>query len=164
MFSCTHAHTHTHTKLRWNAVVYNLETSALREEQRLRVKSYVFWDVTSCSPFRVNRRFEGTCRLHPQSRRISQIREQHEGRKSTVCLLPDSCWFQDWCSSTLKMNATYCCETSVKFKLSAWYYIPYVHNRLCENLKEDWMKLDPDNDGSMMQQATSLYVKRIEVN
>jgi hypothetical protein len=28
---------------------------------------------------KVNRRFEGTCRLHYHGRRISQIRNQHEG-------------------------------------------------------------------------------------
>jgi hypothetical protein len=127
------------------------------------VKSYVFWDITPCSPFKVNRRFGGTCRLHPQSRRISQRRHQHEGSKKHSLLVPDSCWFLGWYSFTLKMNATCCCETSVKFKLSAWHYIPYVHNSLCENLKEDRLKLDPDNDGLMMKQATSLYAKWTEI-
>jgi hypothetical protein len=36
------------------------------------VMSSIFWDITSYSPLRVNRRFEGTCRLHLQCRRICQ--------------------------------------------------------------------------------------------
>jgi hypothetical protein len=39
----------------------------------------VFWD-TSCSPLKVNRRFGGTCRLHLQVRRMSQIRNYREAR------------------------------------------------------------------------------------
>jgi hypothetical protein len=34
--------------------------------------SYIFWDITPCSPLIVNRRFEGTCRLRLQCRRMSQ--------------------------------------------------------------------------------------------
>jgi hypothetical protein len=41
-------------------------------------KSSLFWDITQCSPLKVNRRFGGTCRLHFQGRRISQARNQHE--------------------------------------------------------------------------------------
>jgi hypothetical protein len=36
------------------------------------MKSPIFWDMTPCSPSEVNQRFGGTCRLHLQSRRISQ--------------------------------------------------------------------------------------------
>jgi hypothetical protein len=35
-----------------------------------------FWDITLCSPLKVNRHFGGTCRLHLQGRRISQARNQ----------------------------------------------------------------------------------------
>jgi hypothetical protein len=38
----------------------------------------VFWDITSYSPLNVNPRFRGTCSLHLQSRRISQIINLHE--------------------------------------------------------------------------------------
>jgi hypothetical protein len=38
------------------------------------LKSSIFWDITPCSPLKVNRRFGGTCRLHIQGRRISQAR------------------------------------------------------------------------------------------
>jgi hypothetical protein len=30
------------------------------------LKSSVFWYITPCSPLKVTRRFEGTCRLHLQ--------------------------------------------------------------------------------------------------
>jgi hypothetical protein len=36
--------------------------------------SSIFWDITPCSPWKVNRRFGGTYRLHLQSRRISVAR------------------------------------------------------------------------------------------
>jgi hypothetical protein len=36
------------------------------------LKSTVFWDITACSPLRVNRRFGGTFSLHFQGRRISR--------------------------------------------------------------------------------------------
>jgi hypothetical protein len=45
-------------------------------------KSSVFWDITPCSPLKVNQRFGGTSRLHLQGRSISQARNQ----------LPASCW------------------------------------------------------------------------
>jgi hypothetical protein len=32
----------------------------------------IFWDITQCSPLKVNRCFGGTCRLHLQGRRISR--------------------------------------------------------------------------------------------
>jgi hypothetical protein len=36
------------------------------------MKSIIFWDITPCSPVRVNWRFGGTYRLHLQGRRISR--------------------------------------------------------------------------------------------
>jgi hypothetical protein len=41
-------------------------------------KSSIFWDITPCSPLKVNRRFGGTCRLHLQGRRISKERNRRE--------------------------------------------------------------------------------------
>jgi hypothetical protein len=41
-------------------------------------KSFVFWDITQCSPLKVSGRFGGTCRRHLQCRRISQARNQRE--------------------------------------------------------------------------------------
>jgi hypothetical protein len=42
------------------------------------MKGSIFWNLTACSPFKVNRRFEGTYRLHLQCRRIREGRNQHE--------------------------------------------------------------------------------------
>jgi hypothetical protein len=44
----------------------------------------MFWDMTPCSPLKVNRRFRGTCRLHLQGRRISQERKQLEAGGSII--------------------------------------------------------------------------------
>jgi hypothetical protein len=35
------------------------------------MKSNIFWDITPCSPLKINRRFGGTYRLHLQGRKIS---------------------------------------------------------------------------------------------
>jgi hypothetical protein len=42
------------------------------------MKSTIFWDITPCSPLKVNRCLGGTCRLSFQGRRISHKRNQHE--------------------------------------------------------------------------------------
>jgi hypothetical protein len=44
------------------------------------LKSSVFWDVTPCSPLKVNHRFGRICRLQPRGRRVIQ----------TISLLPAS--------------------------------------------------------------------------
>jgi hypothetical protein len=49
------------------------------------MKSVIFWDVTSCSLLRCNRRFGGTYRLHLQSRRKFQ---QEPASKQVA----SSCW------------------------------------------------------------------------
>jgi hypothetical protein len=36
------------------------------------MKSNIFWDITPCSPLKVNRRFGGTYRLHLQGRRKAE--------------------------------------------------------------------------------------------
>jgi hypothetical protein len=43
------------------------------------MKSIIFWDITSCNPLKVNRRFGGTYRLHMLGR-ISRGRYQRESR------------------------------------------------------------------------------------
>jgi hypothetical protein len=40
------------------------------------INNYIFWDIKSCSPLKVNRNFGGICRLHFQSRR-SQAKNQN---------------------------------------------------------------------------------------
>jgi hypothetical protein len=45
------------------------------------MKSSIFWDIKLCSPLKYNRRFGGTCRLLPQSIRITQgTRNQHKSK------------------------------------------------------------------------------------
>jgi hypothetical protein len=47
------------------------------EHKATSIKSYIFWDITPCSPLKVNRRFGGTCRLQQS-------------------FLPSSLWFLAW--------------------------------------------------------------------
>jgi hypothetical protein len=37
------------------------------------MKRPIFWNITPCSPLKVNQRFGGKCRLHLQGRRISSL-------------------------------------------------------------------------------------------
>jgi hypothetical protein len=85
----------------------------------MRLKNSVLWDITPCSPLKVNRSFGTTCRLHLQCRRISQARNQHEAGskhslKSTGCQFQAGFFFGY--SSNLAMEATCCSETSVYFQ------------------------------------------------
>jgi hypothetical protein len=71
------------------------------------MKNSVIWDITPCSPLKVNRRFRGTSRVHLQGRRISEARNQCEaGGKQVSCLAY---------SSALKMEAIFFPEMSVAF-------------------------------------------------
>jgi hypothetical protein len=90
------------------------------------MKSTVFWDITLCSPLKVNRRFGGTYRLHLQGRRISRAINQQEAVAS-----PRLCWSTAFtlvsCSayySTLNMEAICSSETSVDFQRTTQRYIP----------------------------------------
>jgi hypothetical protein len=47
-------------------------------EHTLKLKNTIFWDITPCSPLKVNRRFGGTYRLNLQGRKISRARNQRE--------------------------------------------------------------------------------------
>jgi hypothetical protein len=91
--------------------------------------SSIFWDITPCSPLRVNRRFGGIYRLHT----------------AELCLPPAftlvSCSAY---SSTLKMEAICFSETSVDFQRTTWRYIQEdstLHNQRCENLKSYIFKI-----------------------
>jgi hypothetical protein len=44
------------------------------------IKSTVFWDITGCSPLKVNRRFGVKYSLHLLGRRVSRVRNQRESR------------------------------------------------------------------------------------
>jgi hypothetical protein len=75
------------------------------------MKISIFWDVMSCSPLKVNRRFGGTCRLHLQGWRISQARNQHEAGGRQSSWLIGLVYF-----ASLKMEATCSSKTSVNFQ------------------------------------------------
>jgi hypothetical protein len=52
------------------------------------MKSYVFWDITPCSPAKIIRDFGGIYGLHLQDRRVSQARiEEGVGSKLPGFLL-----------------------------------------------------------------------------
>jgi hypothetical protein len=57
-------------------IYYSLTLS--QRQQLMALKSTIFWDITPCSPLKVNRRFGGTCRLHLQGRRMRQVRNHRE--------------------------------------------------------------------------------------
>jgi hypothetical protein len=82
------------------------------------MKNSIFWDITPCRPLKVNRRFGGTCYLHPQDRRWAK---QDTGMKQVA-----------------GMEETYCIETSVDFRRTTRRYKLQdrtLHNHRCENLK-----------------------------
>jgi hypothetical protein len=56
------------------------------------MKSAIIWDITPCSPLKVNRRFVETYRLHLQGRRISRARNQRESRWKAELFLPPWRW------------------------------------------------------------------------
>jgi hypothetical protein len=67
-------------------------------------KSSVLWDITQCSPLKVNRLFGGTCRLNLQGRRISQARKQQAASELGLAY-----------SSILKLETACYSETSANF-------------------------------------------------
>jgi hypothetical protein len=91
------------------------------------MKSYIFWDITQCSPLKVNRHFGGICSFHLQGRRVYQARNQRKaGRKQSLAY-----------SSTLNMEATCSSKTSADFQRTTRRYFPEdrtLHNRF-EKLK-----------------------------
>jgi hypothetical protein len=69
------------------------------------MKSSIFWDITPCSPLKVNRSFGETCRLHLQGGRISQANNQREAGSNAD-------WFStDYTSSSpRKQNSSFAFE------------------------------------------------------
>jgi hypothetical protein len=83
----------------------------------------MLWDITLCSPLKVNRSFGETCLLHFQCRRISQ-----------ACFTLVSHLAYSW---TMKMEATYSSETSAIFQWSIRCYIPeFAGYILIDSLKK----------------------------
>jgi hypothetical protein len=51
------------------------------------MKSSIFWDITPCSPLKVNIHFGGTCRPHLQGWSISQARNRRESMWHTEAIV-----------------------------------------------------------------------------
>jgi hypothetical protein len=102
---------------------YKLQHTSCRQEiwsevlTALVMNSSIFWDIV---PFKVKRRFAGTCRLRVQGWSLSQTINRHDAG-SKQRLMPVSCLAY---SSTLKMKATWSSETSVDFQRTTRRYIP----------------------------------------
>jgi hypothetical protein len=84
------------------------------------MKSPIFWDITPCSPLKVNRRFGEKRRLHLQGRRVSQKINLSEALLATCLTL----LYRLTYSSTVKMEAICSSETSVDFQRTTRRYIP----------------------------------------
>jgi hypothetical protein len=51
------------------------------------MKSFIFWDITSCCLLKVNRRLGGTCRFHLQGRKPRKNKRQAGNKKSLATFL-----------------------------------------------------------------------------
>jgi hypothetical protein len=96
----------------WNIVLKHETVLSSCVYQRLEIcpglNTPIFWDITPCSPLKVNRRFGGTCRLNIQGERIIQTRNQYKlGRKQ----------------SKLKMEVTFSYESPVCFQRTKRYHL-----------------------------------------
>jgi hypothetical protein len=68
------------------------------------MKNTVLWDITPCSPLKVNWRFGGTCHLHLQGRRITRARNQRDSRWEAELFDPEDggdmfLWNVGWLSA-----------------------------------------------------------------
>jgi hypothetical protein len=88
------------------------------------MKSTIFWDITPCSPLKVNGRFTGTYRVHIQGLGISPARNQRESRWQG-----DSTLHNHRCE-ILKSYMARECLTSCKH---AWLLIWTLQNKCLEN-------------------------------
>jgi hypothetical protein len=120
------------------------------------MKRSIFWDITLCSPLKVNRCFGGTCRLQLQGRRISPARNQRKSRwQAELTLVSCSAY-----SSTLKMEAMFSSKTSVNFQRTTQRYIPEdsaLYNHRCENLKSSKSENVSNFQTGKSSQTLSLY-------
>jgi hypothetical protein len=90
--------------VRWNLRLHNIHVYV----QGLRffltpavMNSSMFWDITPCSPFKVNRCFGGTCCLHLQDWRISPARNKRESKWWADRCIPEEGTRDIWVSCFL---------------------------------------------------------------
>jgi hypothetical protein len=110
-------------------IIFDIEDVGFEVLTAVGMKSTIFWDVTPCSPLRVNRRFGGTCRLRLQGR-INNFSKKPASKQVASTLLVYhmlACWFlAENIPSTLKMEAICSSETSVDTRRTTRRYIPEV--------------------------------------
>jgi hypothetical protein len=72
------------------------------------MKTPTVWHITPCKTFKVNQYFGGTCHVHPQGGRISQLRIQHKIglgiRHSDYLVTPVSRDFKTFLSESVEAN------------------------------------------------------------
>jgi hypothetical protein len=78
--------------------------------------SSLFWDITPCSPVKINSCFGGTYRYHLQGRIVSQATNQGEAGKKQIFILI-SCWAYPEDGGDISS------ETSADFHLTTRRYI-----------------------------------------
>jgi hypothetical protein len=103
-------HTHHAPDIHWFLNPINSVDSIGFEVLTAVVRSSIYWNITPCSPLKVNRRFGETYRLHLQGRRIS---EKAGGKQTSYAV-----YF-----STLKMEAICYSVTSLDFQRTTRRYV-----------------------------------------
>jgi hypothetical protein len=108
------------------------------------MKSSIFWDLTPCSPLKVNIGFGETCRLHLQNRRISRSGKGRESKWQTELLPPTFTLVSHSAySSILKTEATCSSETSLDFQRTTRRFIPEDRTLLGDTVRGRTTKLTP---------------------
>jgi hypothetical protein len=54
----------------WNKYSQNKEVKKVKVVKSCALNSSILWDIASCNPLKVDRRFGGACRLHLEGRNI----------------------------------------------------------------------------------------------
>jgi hypothetical protein len=110
------------------------------------MNSSILWDITQCSPLKVNWYLGGICRPHLQGRRISQARKQRQagGKMEVACsseilmkteqAIEKNSWWWYWdiqsltkAMINLAMKSITGADESV-FQLNSLDYIPQIYN------------------------------------
>jgi hypothetical protein len=84
-----------------NLIIFPKTTSYENRDEHNQTKSSIFWDITPCSSWKVNRRFGGTCRLHLQGRKISTA-SSVDFERNTRRYIPEDKTFRNHHSENLK--------------------------------------------------------------
>jgi hypothetical protein len=120
----------------------SIDVMDLVVQRPLCTKNSVFWEITPCSPLKVNQHLGRTCRLHLQGRRLSKARNWHEASRMKIKrFVANSAIFFTLVSylaysSTIKIETCYS-ETSVDLQRTTWSYIPEdktLYKHRCKNL------------------------------